>query len=175
MSTKFHHFIQKGQAYAELKASTTDVVSDVNTLGAQSTAGVIGNTPYFKDIMLFNNIESKYKTINLNLKLTADKVNRIQELEDEVEELGVSFGELSHQLAMARTEANTNLQALNGKIKELEDVKDDVQVENQMAQHKHKQARFYHLFTVSQDNYVTSYMQITNIICIILYIRKWIS
>ena len=84
--------------------------------------------------------------------MTADKVNRIQELEDEVEELGVSFGELSHQLAMARTEANTNLQALNGKIKELEDVKDDVQVENQMAQHKHKQARFYHLFTVSQDN-----------------------
>ena len=84
--------------------------------------------------------------------MTADKVNRIQELEDEVEELGVSFGELSHQLAMARTEANTNLQALNGKIKELEDVKDDVQVENQMAQHKHKQARFYPLFTVSQDN-----------------------
>ena len=107
--------------------------------------------------------------------MTADKVNRIQELEDEVEELGVSFGELSHQLAMARTEANTNLQALNGKIKELEDVKDDVQVENQMAQHKHKQARFYHLFTVSQDNYVTSYMHISNIICIILYIRKWIS
>ena len=64
MSTTFHHFIQKGQAYAELKASTTDVVSDVNTLGAQSTAGVIGNTPYFKDIMLFNtndNLESKYK------------------------------------------------------------------------------------------------------------------
>ena len=107
--------------------------------------------------------------------MTADKVNRIQELEDEVEELGVSFGELSHQLAMARTDANTNLQALNGKIKELEDVKDDVQVENQMAQHKHKQARFYHLFTISQDYYVTYYMQITNIICIILYIRKWIS
>ena len=94
-----------------------------------------------------NNIELKYKTININLKLTADKVNRIQELEDEVEELGVSFGELSHQLAMARTEANTNLQALNGKIKELEDVKDDAQVENQMAQHKHKQARFYHLYS----------------------------
>ena len=86
--------------------------------------------------------------------MTADKVIRIQELEDEVEELGVSFGELSHQLAMARTEANTNLQALNGKIKELEDVKDDVQVENQMAQHKHKQARFFHLFTVSQDNFL---------------------
>ena len=107
--------------------------------------------------------------------MTADKVNRIQELEDEVEELGVSFGELSHQLAMARTEANTNLQALNGKIKELEDVKDDVQVENQMAQHKHKQARFSYLFTVSQDNYVTFYMQIINYLFIILYIRKWIS
>ena len=52
MSTTFHHFILKGQAYAELKASTTDVVSDVNTLGAQSTAGVIGNTPYFKEFML---------------------------------------------------------------------------------------------------------------------------
>ena len=89
----------------------------------------------------------KSKTINPNLKFTADKVNRIQELEDEVEELGVSFGELSHQLAMARTEANTNLQALNGKIKELEDVKDDAQVENQMAQHKHKQARFYHQYS----------------------------
>ena len=53
MSTTFHHLILKGQAYAELKASTTDVVSDVNTLGAQSTAGVIGNTPYFKEFMLF--------------------------------------------------------------------------------------------------------------------------
>ena len=104
--------------------------------------------------------------------MTADKVNRIQELEDEVEELGVSFGELSHQLAMARTEANTNLQALNGKIKELEDVKDDVQVENQMAQHKHKQARFYHLFTVSQDNtyfmsHVTCKFQIS---CVLFFI-----
>ena len=102
--------------------------------------------------------------------MTADKVNRIQELEDEVEELGVSFGELSHQLAMARTEANTNLQALNGKIKELEDVKDDVQVENQMAQHKHKQARFYHLFTVSQDNmsHLTCKFQISFVLFFIL-------
>ena len=118
-----------------------------------------------------NNIESKYKTINFNLELTADKVNRIQELEDEVEELGVSFGELSHQLAMARTEANTNLQALNGKIKELEDVKDDVQVENQMAQHKHKQARFYHLFTVSQDNFMSHFtckLQISFVLFFIL-------
>ena len=54
MSITFHHLILKGQAYAELKASTTDVVSDVHTLGAQSTAGVIGNTPYFEDIILFN-------------------------------------------------------------------------------------------------------------------------
>ena len=107
--------------------------------------------------------------------MIADKVNRIQELEDEVEELGVSFGELSHQLAMARTEANTNLQGLNGKIKELEDVKDDAQVENQMLQHKHKQARFYHVFTVSPEFYVKFYMKITKIICIIIYIRKWIS
>ena len=103
--------------------------------------------------------------------MTADKVIRIQELEDEVEELGVSFGELSHQLAMARTEANTNLQALNGKIKELEDVKDDVQVENQMAQHKHKQARFYHLSTVSQDNimsHLTCKFQISFVLFFIL-------
>ena len=157
MSTAFHHLILKGQAYAELKASTTDVVSDVNTLGAQSTAGVIGNTPYFKEFMLFYNIELKYKTINPNLKFTADKVNRIQELEDEVEELGVSFGELSHQLAMARTEANTNLQALNGKIKELEDLKDDAQVENQMAQHKHKQARFYHLYSQYHKNFMSHF------------------
>ena len=99
----------------------------------------------------------KYKTINPNLKFTADKVNRIQELEDEVEELGVSFGELSHQLAMARTEANTNLQALNGKIKELEDLKDDAQVENQMAQHKHKQARFYHLYSQYHKNFMSHF------------------
>ena len=105
----------------------------------------------------FNNIELKYKTINPNLKFTADKVNRIQELEDEVEELGVSFGELSHQLAMARTEANTNLQALNGKIKELEDLKDDAQVENQMAQHKHKQARFYHLYSQYHKNFMSHF------------------
>ena len=70
--------------------------------------------------MLFNTDDTFWnknaKTLNLNLQLIADKVNRIQELEDEVEELGVSFGELSHQLAMARTEANTNLQALNRHI-----------------------------------------------------------
>ena len=108
-------------------------------------------------ISKIGDIELKYKTINPNLKFTADKVNRIQELEDEVEELGVSFGELSHQLAMARTEANTNLQALNGKIKELEDVKDDAQVENQMAQHKHKQARFYHLYSQYHKNFMSHF------------------
>ena len=69
----------------------------------------------------------------------ADKVHRIQELEDEVQELGLSFGELSHQLAVARNEANSNLHSLNAKIKELEDVKDNAQVETQMANHKHKQ------------------------------------
>ena len=71
--------------------------------------------------------------------IIADKVNRIQELEDEVQELGLSFGELSHQLAVARSEANSNLHSLNAKIKELEDVKDNAQVESQMANHKHKQ------------------------------------
>ena len=31
-----------GQAYAELKASTVDVASDVTAMGAQSTGGIIG-------------------------------------------------------------------------------------------------------------------------------------
>ena len=62
-----------------------------------------------------------------------------EELEDEVQELGLSFGELSHQLAVARSEANSTLHSLNAKIKELEDVKDNAQVESQMANHKHKQ------------------------------------
>ena len=54
----------------------------------------------------------------------------------------MSFGELSHQLAVARSEANSNLHSLNAKIKELEDVKDNAQVESQMANHKHKQVKF---------------------------------
>ena len=33
-----------GQAYAELKASTVNVVSDVTAMGAQSTGGIIGKT-----------------------------------------------------------------------------------------------------------------------------------
>ena len=79
------------------------------------------------------------------LDIIADKVNRIQELEDEVQELGLSFGELSHQLAVSRSEANSNLHSLNAKIKELEDVKDNAQVESQMTNHKHKQV-LHHLF-----------------------------
>ena len=73
----------QGQAYAELKASTSGLVSDATANISQSTGGVI-----------------------------ADKVHRIQELEDEVQELGVSLGELSHQLAVARSEANSNLHAM---------------------------------------------------------------
>ena len=56
-----------------------------------------------------------------------------------MQELGLSFGELSHQLAVARNESNSHLHSLNAKIKELEDVKDNAQVESQMANHKHKQ------------------------------------
>ena len=56
-----------------------------------------------------------------------------------MQELGLSFGELSHQLAVARNESNSHLHSLNTKIKELEDVKDNAQVESQMATHKHKQ------------------------------------
>ena len=81
------------------------------------------------------------------LDIIADKVNRIQELEDEVQELGLSFGELSHQLAVSRSEANSTLHSLNAKIKELEDVKDNAQVESQMTNHKHKQV-LHHLYGV---------------------------
>ena len=56
-----------------------------------------------------------------------------------MQELGISLGELSHQLAVARSEANSNLQALNMKIKEIDDVKDNAKVESQMVQHQHKQ------------------------------------
>ena len=73
---------------------------------------------------------------------TADKVHRIQELEDEIQELGMSLGELSHQLAVARNEANSNLHSLNTKTKELEDAKDSAQVEVQIAQHRHNQVVF---------------------------------
>ena len=31
-----------GQAYAELKASTSEVASDITNMGAQSTGGIIG-------------------------------------------------------------------------------------------------------------------------------------
>ena len=75
----------------------------------------------------------------------ADKVHRIQELEDEIQELGVSLGELSHQLAVARSEANSNLHSLNTKIKELDDAKDSAQVEGQMLQHRHKQVVFWEI------------------------------
>ena len=105
----------QGQAYAELKASTSGLVSDATANISQSTGGVI-----------------------------ADKVHRIQELEDEVQELGVSLGELSHQLAVARSEANSNLHAVNVKTKELEDANDNAKVESQMKQHQYKQVRNYY-------------------------------
>ena len=53
--------------------------------------------------------------------------------------MGVSLGELSHQLAVARSDGNSNLHALNMKMKELEDAKDNANVERQMQQHQHRQ------------------------------------
>ena len=134
-----------GQAYAELKASTSEVASDIANMGAQSTGGIIGEKlcDLSYRISCYETLDLD-KTISINFMfdlcdIIADKVNRIQELEDEVQELGLSFGELSHQLAVARSEANSTLHSLNAKIKELEDVKDNAQVESQMANHKHKQ------------------------------------
>ena len=60
----------------------------------------------------------------------------------------MSFGELSHQLAVARIEANSNLHALNMKIKEMEDAKDNAQVEMQMARHTHKQVRIQFIIKI---------------------------
>ena len=42
-----HCYYLKGQAYAELKASTTGVESDTNALGAQSRGGIIGKAKSF--------------------------------------------------------------------------------------------------------------------------------
>ena len=40
LSNRKHSLL--GQAYAELKASTSEVASDIANVGAQSTGGIIG-------------------------------------------------------------------------------------------------------------------------------------
>ena len=53
----------------------------------------------------------------------ADKLERIQDLEDEVVELQSSLGEVSHKLALAKSETSSHIHDVNMKQKELDDFK----------------------------------------------------
>jgi rhodanese-related sulfurtransferase len=54
-----------------------------------------------------------------------------------------SLDEVSQQLADARNDAKTQLRLLNAKQKELDEFKENVNIEGQMRQVKHKQVRRY--------------------------------
>ena len=71
--------------------------------------------------------------------VVAEKIARIRKLEDDIAELQASCDELSHQLAEARNDAKNNHRTSNVKQKELEEYKENVNIDSQMRQVKHKQ------------------------------------
>ena len=54
-------------------------------------------------------------------------------------ELQASLDEVSHQLAESRNDAKNNLRSLNAKQKELDELRENTNIDNQMKQVKHKQ------------------------------------
>ena len=71
--------------------------------------------------------------------VVADKIARIRQLEDDLSELQASLDEVSHQLAESRNDAKNNLRSLNAKQKELDELRENTNIDNQMKQVKHKQ------------------------------------
>ena len=71
--------------------------------------------------------------------VVADKIARIRQLEDDLSELQASLDEVSHQLAESRNDAKNNLRSLNAKQKELDELRENTSIDNQMKQVKHKQ------------------------------------
>ena len=71
--------------------------------------------------------------------VVAEKISRIRQLEEDVVELQASLDELSHQLAETRNDAQNNLRTLNAKQKEFDEFKENVNIDGQMRQLKHKQ------------------------------------
>ena len=69
----------------------------------------------------------------------AEKIARIRQLEEDVIELQASIDELSHQLAESRNDAQNNLRTSNAKQKEIDELKENVKIDSQMRQLKHKQ------------------------------------
>jgi len=74
-----------------------------------------------------------------NSSVVAEKIARIRQLEEDVIELQASIDELSHQLAESRNDAQNNLRTSNAKQKEIDELKENVKIDSQMRQLKHKQ------------------------------------
>ena len=101
-------------------------------------------------VQLQNNIRSQQTALNElrssknNETLTSGEqigtyVTRIQELEDEIQELQVSVGQLSSQL-MESKKTNDNLNSIaNVRLQELEEVKENKSMENQIGMMKQKE------------------------------------
>ena len=81
----------------------------------------------------------------------AEKIARIRQLEEDVIELQASIDELSHQLAESRNDAQNNLRTSNAKQKEIDELKENVKIDSQMRQLKHKQV------TISSTFYSSPY------------------
>ena len=68
----------------------------------------------------------------------ATQSNRIHELEDEVQELQGSVTKLSNQLSITRTECDKLHNLSNNRLKEINDLKDNLNVESKINQHRMK-------------------------------------
>jgi hypothetical protein len=78
--------------------------------------------------------------------VVAEKISRIRQLEEDVVELQASLDELSHQLAETRNDAQNNLRTLNAKQKEFDEFKENVNIDGQMRQLKHKQVTTFKFY-----------------------------
>ena len=71
--------------------------------------------------------------------VVAEKLARIRELEEDILDLQASLDEVSHQLAESRNDSQNNLRTSNAKQKEIDELKEKVNIDSQMRQLRHKQ------------------------------------
>ena len=75
----------------------------------------------------------------LSFAAISDKIEKIQELEEEIIELKGAMNEISRQLAVAKSEASSHLHDATMKQKELNDFRENTNVENQMRSRQNQQ------------------------------------
>ena len=82
---------------------------------------------------------SAYTGDSSTSSVVAEKLSRIRELEEDILDLQASLDEVSHQLAESRNDCQNNLRTSNAKQKEIDELKEKVNIDSQMRQMRHKQ------------------------------------